>query len=260
MTGSFRSPKRLCKWAKENIAKFQELEIAFVASKPYKIETKDASLNGNLVSRSYNARFTKEVFEELSEKAFRIVGDLRSALDHSTSAASKIINPAVSGKTNFPFGDTERYVKRQLESANGPFASIPVQLHAKLLSFEPYGTKEDGTNGNVWLYALNKIANPNKHEQIIEAEVTAQGIGFSHFMGGDLEMGFHKISDGYFHLFKIFPTSPKAKVAFNLLPALRLVGDGPLSQQPAADTFLQLLEIVENIVSEIERETANITE
>lgn len=256
----FGSAFALLRWTNRKIREFQDMERAFVDRQPYKILFYDSVVENKLISRSYKAVAIQQPPDEMAEASYRIIGDLRNALDHATSAASKaIMNEEGLTKTDFPFGDAERYVESQLASKKGPWSEIPVELHSKLTSFEPFLSKTDGSEGNVMLWALNKAANSNKHQTALVTEFREFGFDVYTVVGGAFFLKIKRTSDTEVELYHfILDGAPHAECAVGIRPVVSLAGGRPFGKEPAVMLFDRLYKLVEAIVLELKEETINI--
>lgn len=184
--------------------------------------------------------------------AYRIVNDLRNALDQACFAASKSITRVEGRYTNFPFGTSRKQVTGSLTSERGPYRDIPPSLHPFLLALEPY----DGGNG--LLRGLGAISNPNKHQVMLKTAVNVNGIVFNTVTAeariGRMKWNFSKTE---FELFRV-PAGQKGQYQFDV-PLVISFSDAPsLGDKPLIATLDEMAGMVDGIVRGLEAETARI--
>ncbi|HCF25246.1 MAG TPA: hypothetical protein DER67_06945 [Novosphingobium sp.] len=131
-------------------------------------------------------------------------------------------------------------------------------MHPKLLSFAPFLTKEDGTDGDKLLCLLNNMANSNKHQVTLRTVILPNGIGISKLRGFDYFAEFKQISDFEFEILRAFPTAREGEIGLNLYVEIRALNSSPLTQKPASILFQEFHSMVEGLVFEIEQETAKL--
>lgn len=95
--------------------------------------------------------------------AFDAANNLRAALDQACYAVA-IAAGLPGNKAHFPFGEDETEIKGR-NRGKGKSADIPKEVFGVIVALKPY------RSGNVLLWALNKIANTQKHETIISIGV-----------------------------------------------------------------------------------------
>lgn len=169
MGANFESPALRLKWAHRNIDIFHALCDEFVGrNNKYVIPRYDRDSD----STSVRLVFTERPSEEMREVFDRIVTDLRSALDQAVQAAAK----AIRGDTRnfkyavFPFAQNEKALRSQLANPNGPYREVPPELHGIILKAAPFPREPTDIAGlgNNALCLLNDLANPQKHEALLE--------------------------------------------------------------------------------------------
>ena len=186
--------------------------------------------------RTYSAVDIKMPNEEMQELAYRIIVNLRGALDHATTSASSAIVGRQASKANFPFRDSETDLLNQLRSEKGPYKDIPEELHHCLSSLRPFKNDRGSCGGNLWLFHLNKVANISKHQFLLETEVAdlAPGIGIA----GNVEIisDVHRLSENEFHIMRVVPISDEEPpmLQFELTPSLRISADSVIGSVGAA--------------------------
>ena len=114
--------------------------------------------------------------DELAKSGYRIINDLRNALDQAAYAASCMLQPERSiKKSSFPFGQSEADLRGSLRNAHKGqrFPDLAPALFPHFVSLRPWRSSEANSDGNDILHTLGSIANPNKH--LIPIEVTLGG-------------------------------------------------------------------------------------
>lgn len=259
---SFESSKRLCTWALQEIENFDSAEVAFMGNDPYQIVSEPAYSAIGLPPApvSFKVVDIKEPGEEFERTAYRIILDLRNALDQAVSAASEMIGSGSPSHTNFPFAMTEKDFNRRLAASKGVYRGIPTKLHPLLQSFRPFLTNEDGTNGERLLCFLNDIANINKHKVTLETLFSPKGVGIINCHGFNLVLNCQRISDTEFSILKATPFAPDAQITIEVTAEFRISHWSPFTDQPAGKLFKKLHALVESIVLKIEEEALKITD
>lgn len=95
-------------------------------------------------------------------RAIGLIEHLRAALDICGSGAATAHGKNGKRASKFPFGDTAAEVKNNVE---GGGKNLPDDIKTLFCSFKPY------KGGNDLLWALNQLANCQKHDIIIPANV-----------------------------------------------------------------------------------------
>jgi len=251
-TDPFYSAKLLARLARPDAEDFNTACQAFANKcKLQMIEDYDQHLNQTIV----RFRVISDIPDRLERDATRLVNELRSALDKSVNAASKIIKGVGSGKlkyTHFPFGSNMNELERQLSAERGLLRDIPKELHEHLLSLKPY------IGGNDTLAAVGKLSNPAKHENLLALHLRLPSIGIN---GGD------------WHFAQIRPIWNEAKDECELfrLKGIQQSYHGlrirstvtfndaeSLAGKEVAPTLFELARMVEEIVLGLEAKTASI--
>jgi hypothetical protein len=249
----FSSPKRLCRWAYEEICNFERAEEAFFDKNAYDIVP---ILDGPPVMTPiliYRLRTKKRASDEIERSAYRVVGDLRNALDQAVSSAVEATGASRGKYTNFPFAVTEVDFNRRLASLKGAFRDIPADLHPLLHSFEPFVLKENGSHGNELLCFLNEIANPNKHQLTLEVGINLGTFTIWTETQMRIELLLRRISDTEFDLFRGVPEGPDPQVHFGATPAFFIKHGSAHAKKGAANVLSELHKLTESIVLKIEK-------
>ncbi len=154
MSDPFESSRYSIEHAKRHISQLEREIGAFVKSRPY---TQVVETNAKGTEDSYKIKLTKPLPAALPGIAFDSANNLRSALDQAGYAVA-----TAAGKrgrdAKFPFGDTLAEVQSRVKRGS---KDIPKEVFDIMVARQPY------KGGNNLLWALNKLANTNKHEVIV---------------------------------------------------------------------------------------------
>ncbi|MCZ4343380.1 hypothetical protein O4H52_17325 [Sphingomonadaceae bacterium G21617-S1] len=253
----FESPALRLKWAHRNLDEFEEGCTALIADDQRVMSVEyDAEADETFIVLT----FPNEPPEKLRELADRIIGDLRSALDQAVRASASLLHPELSEAqlkyAVFPFADTEKGLARQLVSPKGPFRSVPPALHDLIHETEPYPRDpETLAPGNNMLCLLNNLANPQKHESLLE-------IG----PGGAMALWHRPIGEGFKYLFpRPRPEGnfellrhkgrPGPEYKISLASTVYLVQSDPIGTFDAPGVLRDIGKLVEKIVLDIQETT-----
>jgi hypothetical protein len=149
--------------AKRRIEEFKGEAKPFLDSVPYAgvMET-----NADDTEATFKFRLAKPMPKALSGIAFDAANSLRSALDQAGHACA-VASGKSGRKAGFPFGDDQEEAESRIF---GPSKNIPKEIFDFMISLKPY------KGGNDLLWALNKLANTNKHALIVPTAI-AMGSG-----------------------------------------------------------------------------------
>jgi hypothetical protein len=155
MTDAFHSPRSTLNRAQYHIRDFSAIVRNFVKSDPWsRFVDKDSQPGEDI----YKIKFTQQMPEILPCILFDAAKNLRAVLDQ-TAYASAIVAGSPSLKAiKFPFGPTEKDWRNDLA---GGCKDLPSKIRAVFERFKSYKT------GNETLWALNEIANAQKHFALI---------------------------------------------------------------------------------------------
>lgn len=166
--------------AKDQISKFENEINSFFQSNPYK---RVIEHNTKESTDTHKIKLIREIPGQFRSRTRHIASDIRSSLDHigyAAAIASGKINPK---KTYFPFGKS---IDEENNLRNRNCKDYPKEIFDVFWSFKPY------IGGNSLLWALNEIANCNKHRAIVPIGHGLAGgqmmdhfscDGLCHFMG-----------------------------------------------------------------------------
>jgi hypothetical protein len=101
----------------------------------------------------------------LSHIAFDAGNSLRAALDRAGSAVANAIKPG-SERGKFPFADTSEKLSGKRTRPKGGSHDLPEEIFDVMVSFQPY------KRGNTLLWAVNQLANANKHAVVVPIVMT----------------------------------------------------------------------------------------
>lgn len=150
-TDPFQSSRESVDWAKNHITNLESQAVAFFNTNPY---SRIVEIDPNTAEKVHKVRLVKPLPVALSHIAFDAVNNLRSALDQAGFAAGILAKPGNPKYTNFPFADSAAQLEVVIK---GRCKDIPQDVVNIMRGFKPY------KGGNDLLWALNQLANTNKH-------------------------------------------------------------------------------------------------
>ena len=163
------SPRYMVARAKHHIAELEAQVETFLGSSPTKIFIE---IDLNTREEVHKARLVKPLPVMLNGIASDAVTNLRGALDQ----IGYVTSVAAGGRgknTYFPIRCDETGVKGAKAKPGkkpGPSEEIPDEIFAVMLKFKPY------KGGNDSLWALNELANANKHRLLRAVGIATAGI------------------------------------------------------------------------------------
>jgi hypothetical protein len=150
----FGSPKQTLARARHHIADLRSKADDFMKGRApgtYRIER---VAGGN----KHTIKFDRSFFEQLSNVAFDAANNLRSALDQTAYATAILAGKEKPKRAYFPIAcklsDLENLIKRNCRDLRPEVIEL-------FKTFKPYG------RGNIWLSALSKLCNTQKHATLI---------------------------------------------------------------------------------------------
>lgn len=139
-------------------AQIEELEKQvniFFSSQPYhRLIEHDAKTR----SDTHKIKLIREIPGQLRSSARHIASDIRSSLDHIGYASAIAIGKTKPKNTYFPFA---RSANEDNSLKKGRCKDLPDEIFDVFWSFKPY------IGGDDTLWALNEIANCNKHRSVV---------------------------------------------------------------------------------------------
>lgn len=245
----FSHPLKTSRWAEKQINKFEGAERAFFETHPGREFSYVEFATKQWV---HCIEFTDRPTEELEEQAYRAVGDLRNALDQAMYAACKSLGVEDPKRANFPVGDTKIHFERQLASRSGPYRDIPIRLHPKLASYEPFPPENEDAEGNPLLRALAEMANPNKHHLPLGIEVQT-GMRCYGVQGGIISLGTKWDWKGRTELYRRIPGMPY-KIDMQLEPRIAFGQVAGMAGKPVTRSLREMLSMVQGIIAGLKAE------
>lgn len=248
----FSHPQKTCRWAEKEVAKFERIERLFFEENPPEEWTYFEVISGQQV---HGVEFKSRPPESLEQAAYRVVGDLRNALDQAVYAGARALGVEKPKWTNFPIAETEMEFGRRLTAPKGQYRDIPAQLHDKLISFEPFWPDSEQGKGNRLLRALAEMSNPNKHHLPLGIECQTG----MRFYGGRGLLAFGTKWDwkGRTELYRTNPRIPH-EINMQLEPRIAFGEIAGMAGKPVTRTFREMLPMVQTIIVELEAETRNL--
>lgn len=253
------SSLKLCRWAESEIGNFESLRDTFLRENPTKIvQTICTKTCANIIYPA-DIVMPPEVYDGLERLAYRIVGDLRNALDQACHAASVAIGSSNDNKTNFPMATNELDLDKRLSGPKGSFGGIPIELHGKLKDFRPFWNYRDGREGNVKLRTIGKIANPNKHKVPLSVLFSLDAFGIETLFDISLEVNpIHRISKPDRPEIRWLPTGFRPELKINFYTIIRISDDGVFSKHEAASAFREMLSETKAVIAALSEECRRI--
>lgn len=246
----FSHPLKTWRWAQKQINQFEVAERAFFKENPGK---EFSYLEFMTTQWVHGIEFPVRPTDELEEMAYRATGDLRNALDQSVFAACKSLNVSNPKHANFPVGDSEKSLQRQLTSVKGPYRDIPVALHRVLLGHKAFYPDTEQGEGNRLLRGLADMANPNKHHLPLGIEVQT-GMHFYGASGGVIGFGTRWDWKGRTELYRTIPGVPYT-IDMELHPRIAFGQVAGMAGEPVTRTLREMLSMTEGIILGLKAET-----
>lgn len=159
----FESPRLLVDGAKVDIAQFETACKMFISSCGYDIHH---HTDPNTREKVIKLRLRKRLQPALRVQAYRIVNDLRNALDQAACDAALASGVTDVSNIYFPFGKSATDVDNRIATK---CVGMHADLHTFLRTFQPY------LAGDRLLYELSRLANPNKHQRILRMSTSDSG-------------------------------------------------------------------------------------
>lgn len=152
----FLPAKKMLRWGKKDILKFEGRTKAFVKREPYRRVTDLDAERGQHVLKLVRDKDIPDVLEEI---ATRSLLNIKHCFDRALYAACRTLEVQTKGSVNFPWADSPNGCKGMLDSKN---SQVPPKLRPEIMRLEPYGTGEGHAGGDDISRQLAKIAN-RKH-------------------------------------------------------------------------------------------------
>lgn len=159
----FESPKLLIARAKENLADFDARYRAYLETRPYEALTEDDAKTGDKILK---LRVTAPIPGIMRVVLSDCFNNCRHALDQAVNEAAVALR---GGERNcyFPFGKNAK--EFSFIYGGRRYQYIPIELRPYLNGLQPY------FGGNDLLYALSKLAGPNKHQIVLRLFAGSMG-------------------------------------------------------------------------------------
>jgi hypothetical protein len=242
----FHDSKYSVSQAKRHLAEFERQIVAFFKTDPYRpVDEIDPKTQKHI----HKVKLVKPMPVDLPGIAVDIVNHLRASLDKTVSTIAALANVK---STYFPFAETESDFDNTVK---GRCKELPEGITTLLRSFKPH------KGGNDLLWALNKLANTNKHSPIIAAIATASaGVMIdSAFVTGNIEFvgGRWDRAKNEMIVYRADRGS-NVKAKFQVSAFIAICDVEIVDGQPAEGVFRELIRIVESIVLALEAESKRI--
>jgi hypothetical protein len=175
---AFESPRLLLSSAREQLDRLNPVAQSFFASTPYRFAVDRDSDPAQSV---HYVEIIRPPPPELRLLTYRVVNDLRNALDQAVYAASAALGRTKLDHVVFPFRQNPRDLDHAL--SKGQCRDVPVELHDLIRSFEPYPRGNGYPGGDNNLRAFGNVSNPNKHSVALRVGINATEL-IIHSLGG----------------------------------------------------------------------------
>ncbi len=232
MADEFLSPRRCVERAKKHIAELDGQVNAWLKTVSDKIAAESEP-------QGREHPVDRKSLYPLEEVAFDTINGLRTALDQACFAAAVAGGNPDPKKAQFPFGDDAAGLENVI---NRGCKHIPPDIVALLRAFKPY------PGGNIILWALNKLANTNKHRLLAEVSVNEKINISLVFENGRF------FYDPAKKQFTILPGEGKTESKINVIRFIAFRNIDPISGDPAVAVLYRLASEVDGIISAIEAE------
>jgi hypothetical protein len=245
MADLFYSPRLTFVRAQHHVRDFKETVNRFIAEKPWtRFVDKDSDPGKDV----HKIKFTQQMPEMLPCILFDATNNLRAVLDQA-GYASAVAGKSPSTKAiKFPFGPTE---KKWRDNLAGGCKDLPAEIRTIFESFKAY------KGGNDTLWAVNEIANANKHLALKPLVIANPSAFFSgrittrkltahvvnpRGVGIGWDSGKNEIT-----LMSVLPGT-QADINTNITFAVAIDGVETLGGQPAVGVLHSMARIVERIL------------
>jgi hypothetical protein len=245
MHDPFESARRKITRAGDYVTELERQYQAFVELPPYE---QFSEPHPQFPERTiHKVRLARPLPEQFSDIAGDAVGYLREALDHAMFAVAIAAGCQHPRNAYFPFSSVAAGFEANLK---GRCKDVPQQIYPLLRGFQPY------QGGNEILFALNQIANRNKHALVtpimaatFETGVSIRGTGF-------WSMPQPHIWDCVKNEMELFTNGPGAEFQGQIILAFAItLGDIAVEHELSALGILEIfLREVERVVAAIEAE------
>ncbi len=260
----FSFPEKLVQLSKIESNKIELLCEEFAGNKSYKTIFRETDpLTGERVQK---LKFICEPPEDISIGSYRVLCDLRHALDKATHAASVMIGTLHSKKTNFPIRDSKANFEGAWNAGTkSPYRGIPDDLRPYIEELQPYPTGSNSLKGNDTLHLFCCAANAEKHQISATPAITLSEVGINapygpvnmtciRFMSSK---EWRANSNGEFELFRTaFPVKDRFQIYVPTFVAFDL--GSAVAGMDIPSTLRDFASIVEGIVLGLKTETDRI--
>jgi hypothetical protein len=177
----FHVPRRKILRAKEHTRNMESRIRRFFDSEPY---TYIREVNAQRTHELHKVRFKKQIPERAGELAVEAAEALRSALDQAAFAVAAAANPTRPRSSikcaYFPIADSAAQLMTDVIN-RGRCKDLPPDIVTFLCALKPH------KGGNDLIWAVNKLANANKHAGILDP--VAGTIGTIYFRNATFSSG-----------------------------------------------------------------------
>lgn len=244
----FESPRLLIESANDATTQFATLSADFIQNCGAKLVS---HFDFETRQRVLSIRLEKRIPSRLRTTAYHIISDLRHALDQAVCDSALELGRKNAKGVYFPFAKNKQDFERQIEvKCKGVHPGIVRFIEKQ----KPY------LGGNDYLWALSRMAGPNKHQKILhmslQEKLTKIDMTDGRFCRGPAILNIDKWHDEWNQL-EIARVGEGGYLNLGLGISVQIVmGEvDVLSGAPAAEVFKQLCGMVEAVVDGIVMKT-----
>jgi len=165
MLDHFASSRLRISGAEDDLSDMERIMRGFPESQPppYSVVSDKDAQTGE---HRHKLIFSGKLPNSITTKSVSAVEHLRSALDQCGRSCARAIGNNKRRTSKFPFGDTASEADNNALTGGG---DLPEQIRSLFCSFKPY------KGGDDLLWALNKLANTQKHDLIAPVKIVLVG-------------------------------------------------------------------------------------
>lgn len=153
---SFDSPRLLIADARDDIYRLNGLVKQYVATTIY---SRSTTFDAGTGLYTHMLQFGAPLPDNLAVFVRKVVGSLRSALDHAVYASAAALECSGLSSTKFPFGETQELFEQDIIRK---CRRLPAGILTVLRDCKPY------REGNNLLWVLNKLRNVKEHRLLVQ--------------------------------------------------------------------------------------------
>jgi hypothetical protein len=245
MSHAFDSARRKLERAERHFADLEREIISFTRTRPYEAISEPHTTKTD--HTIHKLRLTTTLPPIIADICGEIVQGLRSSLDNAAFAVA-----VGSGKIDpkycaFPFARN----REQMINALGRSKDLPKEIQSLIVGFQPF------IGGNDLLWALNEMANADKHKMVIPLGAPVSRTGVNLQVTGYFSMPDPHIWDREKNEMELFTLGPGAvpNIHFDLHISVAIHGVEIVDGKPVIQVLHPLCVLVERMIDTIEFES-----